>query len=638
MKVKLHTLSLNPLPVLRFIPAFVFLLVFAGIQSLAQSERDDIPEKYKWNLQDLYSSDEAWKEAREDLAGKLDKVGQYKGTLTASSENLLSCLQYLSSVSKEAERLYGYAAKKSDQDTRVSKYSAMRQELQQMLTDFSSEAAFIEPEILSMEWSTVEQFINEQEGLNDYKIYLDNLFRKVEHQLSEEEEKILALSGMISENTASVYRTFSNAEMPYPTVVLNDGTEALLDKSGYSKYRAVENRADREKVFDAFWSVHEDFEASFGDMLYGNVKSNIFYARSRDYNSSLERALDVNNIPTGVYHSLIENVNNNLGTFHRYLKLKKRILKVDTLKYSDLYAPVVGGIDLEYSYEEATELLIDAVNPLGEDYVDVVKRAVTERWIDVYPTRGKRSGAYSSGSAYDVHPYILLNYNGRWEDVSTLAHEMGHTMHSYYSNKYQSYPLAGYSIFVAEVASTFNEALLMDKMMNEISDEDARLSLLMSYLDAFKGTLFRQTQFAEYELLIHEKAEQGVALTGDLFTELYGSILKKYYGHEQGICHIDEPVTREWAFIPHFYYNFYVYQYSTSFTASMALAEKVLNEEEGAVEKYIDFISAGGSDYPINVLRKAGVDMTTSEPFDKTMDAMNSVMDEIERILDEQER
>jgi oligoendopeptidase F len=310
------------------------------------------------------------------------------------------------------------------------------------------------------------------------------------------------------------------------------------------------------------------------------------------------------------------------------------MLGVETLKYSDVYAPVVKDVELKYTFDQAKELVLDAVKPLGENYNRVVKEAFENRWMDVYPTPGKRMGAYSNGSAYDVHPYILLNFNGQYDDVSTLAHELGHTMHSYYSNKNQPYPTADYSIFVAEVASTFNEALLIHKMLKEIKDKDIRLSLLMNYLDGIKGTVFRQTQFAEYELRIHEKAEQGEPLTGDVLSQLYGDILKKYYGHDKGVCHIEDLYTVEWAYIPHFYYNFYVYQYATSFTASTALSEKVLSGEKGAFEKYIEFISAGGSDYPISILKKAGVDMTSPEPFNKTIAVMNRTMDEIEAILD----
>jgi oligoendopeptidase F len=313
------------------------------------------------------------------------------------------------------------------------------------------------------------------------------------------------------------------------------------------------------------------------------------------------------------------------------------MLGVDTLKYSDLYAPAVKGIDLKYSYEQAQKLIIDSLKPLGRDYQKIVKKAFEDRWIDVYPTPGKKMGAYSNGSAYDVHPYILMNFNGQYDDVSTLAHELGHTMHSYYSNTNQPYATADYPTFVAEVASTFNEALLISKMLQEVKDDDTRLSLLMNYLEGIRLTVFRQTQFAEFELKIHEMAERGEPLTGDVLTKLYGDILNKYYGRDRGICQIDDLYNIEWAYIPHFYYNFYVYQYSTSFTASTALSEKVLSDEKGEVEKYINFISSGGSDYPIALLKKAGVDMTTREPFDKTMTVMNRTMDEIEAILAKKE-
>ncbi|MHC4569505.1 MAG: oligoendopeptidase F, partial [Planctomycetota bacterium] len=477
-----------------------------------------------------------------------------------------------------------------------------------------------------------DAFMRQEPGLKVYSMAIQDILRMKAHTLSDKEEKILAEAGLMAGGPSSIYSVFSNAELPYPEIELSDGTKAKLTKAGYGRYRAVPNRTDRESVFNAFWTTFDKFKATFGTQLYSNVKKNMFYARTRGYESSLHSALDKNNIPTEVYLALIENVTENLDSFHRYLGLKKRMLDVEQLKYSDVYAPVVKGIDLKYTYEEGKELVLDAIKPLGDDYRRVIAKAFEERWIDIYPSPGKRSGAYSNGSAYDVHPYILLNYTDQYQDVSTVAHELGHTMHSYYSNKKQPYATADYSIFVAEVASTFNEALLIHKMLEEITDDDARLSLLMNYLDGLKGTVFRQTQFAEFELRMHEKAEHGEPLTGDALTELYGEILKKYYGHEKGICHIDDLYTVEWAYIPHFYYDFYVYQYSTSFTASTALAEKVLGKEAGAVEKYIEFLSAGGSDYPIALLKEAGVDMTTAGPFNKTMAAMNRTMDEIEAI------
>ena len=628
----LKTLKNIALPVILLIIAFEF-------NAKAQNhERAEIPDQYKWNLKDLYASDADWQKAKNEIAGEFDQILQYKGKLSESSAELLSCMDFQTKISKVMSRLYSYASLKSDEDTRISENVAMEQELQQLFTGFSAKASFIEPEIVSMDSSTVEKFIKEQPGLQPYGMYLRNLLRRKAHTLSENGEKILAQASLMSSSPSSIYRTFSNAEMPYPTITLSDGSEAYLDKSGYSKYRALPNRADRELVFNSFWKAYGKFEGTYGEDLYANVKTHMFYARTRKYPSCLASALDYNNIPTEVYTNLIDNVNKNLGTFQRYLKLKKRMLGVDTLKYSDVYAPVVKDVDLHYTYEQAQQLILDALQPLGDEYLNVIKKAFNNRWIDVFPSPGKRSGAYSNGGVYDVHPYILTNFNGQYEDVSTLAHELGHTMQSYFSNKNQPYPLADYSIFVAEVASTFNEALLIHKMLNNIKDDNVKLSLLMNYLDNFKGTFFRQAEFAEFELRMHQMAEAGTPLTGKVLTKLYGDIQRKYYGQDKGICYINDKYNMEWAFIPHFYYNFYVYQYATSFTASTALAEKVLNHEKGATEKYMEFLSAGGSDYPISELKKAGVDMTTSDPFNKTMEAMNNIMDEIETILDKKKK
>jgi oligoendopeptidase F len=612
----------------------IVLLAFSQSPALSQTrERSEIAAQYKWNLKDLYPSDEAWNKAKEEIAARFDEVTKYKGKLTSSASTLLACLELDSQISKELGRLFCYASMKSDEDTGNSKYLGFKQEMQQLSTNYNSKTAFITPEITELDKQQIDDFMEQQPGLKIYKMDLYNILRMKAHTLSESGEKLLAEAGLMADSPSSIYGVFSDAEMPYPEIKLSDGTTARLTKAGYSRYRAVPNRSDREAVFNAFWGAFNKFKGTFGTDLYAEVKKDMFYARARNYESSLQSALDKNNIPTEVYTNLIKNVTDNLDSFYRYLKLKKRMLGVETLEYSDIYAPVVKGIDLQYTYDEAEKLVLDALAPLGPDYRRVVEEAFKQRWIDVYPSPGKRSGAYSNGEAYDVHPYILLNYNGQYEDVSTLAHELGHTMQSYYSNKTQPYPTADYPIFVAEVASTFNETLLIDKMLEEIKDDDTRLSLLMNYLDGIKGTVFRQTQFAEFELRMHEMAERGEPLTGDVLTKLYGDILKKYYGNDKGICHIDDLYTVEWAYIPHFYYNFYVYQYATSFTASTALAEKVLAKEKDAVKNYIDFLSAGGSEYPIGLLKKAGVDMTTAEPFQKTMAAMNRTMDEIEAIL-----
>ena len=599
-----------------------------------KNNREEIPNKYKWELKDIFKSDIEWRKDVDSLKSELQKLEKFKGTLTKSSSNLLNALKLETKLSKEASKIYLYAGLNSDLDTRNMKYSGMKQELEQIFSNFAAKTAFMEPEILSSEQGTIEGFITEEPGLEIYRMKLKDMFRTKAHTLSEPEERIMALTNMVTSVPESIYGTFSNAEMPKPEVTLSDGKTIALGSAEYSKYRASVNREDREKIFKTYWNNFEKFKASYGEMLYGNVKADIFNFRAKHYKSSLEASLYPVNIPTEVYHSLINNVNKELPAFHRYLKIKKRMLGVDTLEYYDLYAPVVKGIDLKYTYDEAVKIVMDALKPLGEDYLKTVKKAISNQWIDVLPTEGKRSGGYSNGAFYDGHPYILLNYTNLYNDVSTLAHELGHTMQSYYSNKMQPYPLADYTIFVAEVASTFNEVLLFNYVIKTVKDDDVRLSILMNWLDCFKGTLFRQTQFAEFELEIHEEAEKGNSLTGDDFSRIYNKIVRKYYGEDKNICHIDDYINTEWAFIPHFYYNFYVYQYSTSFTASVSLAEKVMSGDKKALKNYLNFLSAGCSDYPIELLKRAGVDMTTEEPFKKAIGAMNKVMDEIENILD----
>jgi oligoendopeptidase F len=612
----------------------VSLLSLISMNSYCQKSRSEIADKYKWDLSGIYKSDAEWRAAKDAISLKLKDVEQYKGTLTKSAANLLKCLEFNSQLNKEATRLYLYAGMNSDLDTRNMNFTGMKQELQQMFSEFGAKSAFIQPEILTADWSVIDNFIKSEPKLEPYRMGLDNLFRTKKHTLSEKEERIMALSGMIGGVPQSIYNVFSNAEMPAPEVTLSDGKKVRLTGTAYGSYRTLPNREDRKKIFEAYFNNLEKFKAVYGEMLYGNVQKDIFQAKARNYESSLESALYPNNIPVGVYHSLVDNVNKNLSAFHRYLSIKKRMMGVDTLKYLDLYAPVVKDVDLKYTYEEASKLVLEALKPMGQDYVATVKRAIDERWIDVFPTPNKQSGAYSNGSIYDGHPYVLMNYYGSYSDVSTMAHELGHSMQSYLSNKKQPYPLADYQIFVAEVASTFNEVMLFNYMIKNETNDDIKLSLLMNWLDGFKGTLFRQTQFADFELKIHEAAEKGMPLTGESMSKMYMDMVKSYYGSDKGICKIDKYIEMEWAYIPHFYYNFYVYQYSTSFTASIALAEKVMSGDPNALKRYIEFLSAGGSDYPIELLKKAGVDMTSAEPLDKTIASMNKVMDEIEKILD----
>ena len=598
-----------------------------------QQERAQVPDRYKWDLSKIYPSDQAWRAAKDALVAELPKLAAYKGTLGSSPQKLAEALELASRLSKEFSRIYVYASMMSDQDTRVSTYQGMQQEMTQVGATFGAEVAFVEPEILKVDRATIDTFVAAEPRLKLYRLYLDDILRRAAHTGSEAEERLLANASVMSGTAGNIYGILSDADFPYPSVTLSDGKTVRLDSSNFSVYRGVANRDDRQKVMAAFFNALGGFRGTFGATLNGEVQSHEFYAKARKYNTALEASLDGPNIPASVYMRLIDGVNKSLPTFHRYLALRKKMMGLPELHYYDLYAPLVSSVDLTYSADEAQTHVMAALAPLGSDYAAAAARAFNERWIDLFPNPGKRAGAYSNGGAYDVHPYMLLNYNGKYDDVSTLAHELGHTMHTYYSNKTQPYALASYPIFVAEVASTFNEALLIDHMLKSIKDDKTKLSLLGSYLENIKGTVFRQTQFAEFELRVHEMAEKGEPLTGDVLSKLYAEITKKYYGHDKGICIVDDYVAHEWAFIPHFYRNFYVFQYATSFTASAALSEKVLSGDAAATKRYLAFLGSGGSKYPIDLLKDAGVDMTTDEPLTLTMQKMNRVMDEMERLI-----
>ena len=598
-----------------------------------ERDRTRIPDCYTWNTSDLYASDQAWREAKSRLVSEIPALAGYRGRLGISGRTLLECLTALSHISKEHARLSVYANLIADADTRLSGPLAMVQEMSQIGSEIAAATAFVQPDILALGGDRIDAFIREEPGLTIYRHDLDDILRRKDHTGTAGEEKILADATLMADGPDSIYGIFSNADFPFPEVVLSDGKAIRLDKAAFSLYRSVPNRRDREAVFHTYFSSLHAYRRTFGAQLYAQVKRDMFSARARKYSSCLHSALDSDHIPVDVYTTLLRNVREHLDTFHRYLTLRKALLGLDELHYYDLYCPIVPRFDLEYSYEEAQEHVLASLAPLGDEYRAVVKTAFDRRWVDVSPGDGKRSGAYSNGAAYDVHPYILMNYNGKYDDVSTLTHELGHTMHSHLSNTHQPYPTSRYSIFVAEVASTLNEALLLEHMLATIDDDALKLSLLGNYLDGIRGTVFRQTQFAEFELRIHEMAEGGETLTGDELDLVYGNLTREYYGQDQGICIVDDEINTEWAHIPHFYYNFYVFQYATSFTASAAISERILAGDQDAVRRYMDLLASGGSDYPIVLLKNAGVDMTSAEPFMLTMRKMNRVMEEMEKIV-----
>jgi oligoendopeptidase F len=604
------------------------------IPGLAQErERSATPDRYKWNLAEIYPSNDAWRAAKDKVAADLPALGQYRGKLGASAATLADALDRLYALDKELSRVYVYASMLSDQDTRDSTHQGMTQEMVQLASSFSAQAAYVEPEILRLPAGASAKFIAAEPRLRTYRFYLEDIARRAAHTLSDSEEKILADAGPLAGSASNIYNIFTNADFPYPTITLADGRSLKVNQAGYNEVRASSNRQDREKGMAAFFTALSGFSRTVGTTMNSSLQKAQFFSKTRKYGSSLEASLDGPNIPVSVYTRLVDGVNANLGSFHRYLQLRKRMMGVSELHYYDLYAPLIPSVDLKYTPEESQQLILTAMTPLGAEYSSVLKRAFAERWIDIYPGPGKRSGAYSNGGAYDVHPYILMNFNGKYDDMSTMAHELGHTMHSYLSNKTQAYPLASYPTFVAEVASTFNESLLIDYMLKTIKDDNARLSILGSYLENIKGTVFRQTQFAEFELRMHEMAQKGQPITGEALAKLYLDITKRYYGHDKGVAVVDDYVANEWSFIPHFYRDFYVFQYATSFTASEALAAPVKAGNAEAIKKYLAFISAGGSKYPIDLLKDAGVDMTTDVPLNLTIKEMNRVMDQMEKIL-----
>jgi len=603
------------------------------------AERADVPEKYKWNTADLYPTEEAWAKHAADISARIPGIADFKGKLGESAAGFYSALDAILGINKDLDRLATYASMRSDEDTRVGKTREMKQTAEDIAVKYFAAKSFLRPEILALGRGKVMGFVSEDKRLAPYKPWLEDLLRYEAHTLTASEEKIAAQAALMADGPSSVYGIFTNADLPYPEVTLSNGEKVRLDASAYTKYRSVPNRADRDTVFHAFWSRYKEFERTLGTTLNAQVKAHQFDKEVHKFDSCLEAAIFDSNIPPAVYKQLIADVHTNLPALHRYLKLRKRMMDVPTLRYEDLYASVVKKVELRYDAEQAKALVLDAVSPLGPQYAADLKMSYDDRWVDFTPTTGKKSGAYSTG-VYGVHPYQLQNFTGTYEEVSTLAHESGHSIHTFLSDKNQPYVTHDYKIFVAEVASTLNENLLLHRVLGQTKDRDTRLFLLGSYLDGLRTTLFRQTLFAEFELRIHEMAEKGDALTGEKLSALYLSLLKQYYGDAEGVCKIDDLYGIEWAYIPHFYYDFYVYQYATSIMASATIAaemraEAAAGKPAATRDAYLKMLSSGSSLYPIDLLKGVGVDLTTSVPFNSAIKEMNATMDEMEKLLAE---
>lgn len=586
----------------------------------------------EWDLADLYADGAAWEAAVTELESRLPSLGEYGGSLAEGPVRLRRCLDAYFDALKELRRIRTWANLRFDEDTRLARSAELHQRAGLLATRFEEETSFLRPEIVGLGRETVERWLVEEPGLGTYRHFLDDLLRLAPHILSREEERIVAAAGLLTDAPYSTYSMLANADLPWPTVTLVDGTEVRLDPPGYAKYRAAAEREDRRRVFDAFWAVWREYARTFGTLLFGALKRDLFHARARRYRGALSAALDPDHIPERVYRTLIEEANAGLPVLHRYFTLRARMLGLERLEYHDIYPPLVEA-DLGFPIGEAKRLLIEAVRPLGEEYAGLLRAGLGGAWMDAFPRPGKRAGAYMAGSAYDVHPYVLLNYVDDYDSVSTLAHEWGHAMHAWLSNRGQPFVDADYPIFLAEVASTFNEALLLDRVLAEARGEAERLYYLGHALEQLRGTFFRQAMFAEFELEIHEEVERGGAPSGERFSQLYGEILRRYHGHDEGVVRIDEAFAVEWAYIPHFYYNFYVYQYATCLAASSLLAEGVRTSEPGVAEAYLGLLRAGGSEYAYPALLAAGVDLAAPEPYRVLLGRMTRIMDEIEEIL-----
>lgn len=594
-------------------------------------KREEVPFERTWRLEDIFPVDEHWHQELEEVRNILPVFNDYKGKLGESAQNVLEILALQNHVSERIGKLYTYAHMRYDQDTTNSLYQAINSKAEMLITQASSAMSFIVPELLTIEENKLKQFIEEKDELKEYEHLLNEINRRRPHVLSEKEEVLLAEASEVMGNPAQTFGMLNNADLTFPTIKDEDGNDVELTHGRYMRFMESSDREVRKAAFTAMYETYGSFKNTFSSTLTGAIKRHNFSAKVRKYDSARQAALDKNNIPEQVYDNLVEAINQRLPLLQRYVKLRKKVLQLEELHMYDLYTPLVKDIDMKIPYEEAQEHVLKALAPLGDEYVKVLKEGFKNRWIDVEENKGKRSGAYSSG-AYGTNPYILMNWQNNLNNVFTLAHELGHSLHSYYTRENQPYQYGDYSIFVAEVASTCNEALLNDYLIENSQDPKEKLFLLNHFLEGFRGTVFRQTMFAEFEHDIHVKSQEGEALTAEKLTELYYRLNQKYFGED---VLLDEEIGLEWARIPHFYYNYYVYQYATGYAAATSLAAQIQKEKQPAVDRYLNFLKAGSSDYPIEVLKQAGVDMTEKAPILAALDVFEEKLNEMESLLGE---
>ncbi|HKU85113.1 MAG TPA: M3 family oligoendopeptidase [Casimicrobiaceae bacterium] len=603
----------------------------------AGQDRAAAPARYKWDLSEIYASDAAWDASRADLAADVAKLTAAKRERFATPAELFDALALQDRIGERASRVSVYANLRRDIDTRDGRGQQMREQAREARVAATAAAAWIRPAILALGADGVRTFVARDPRLVPYRHPLDDALRYAGHTLDVKGETLFAQTDLFANTGESVFSVFTNAEMPWPTVALANGEKVLLDTSAYEKLRESPNRDDRIAVFKAFWTAYGHYSATLGATLNGQIQAHAFRKTARNFGSSLEASLFEDNIPVAVYSQLVADARRNLPTLHRYLRLRARLLGLADLRYEDLYTPIVPTYVRSFTPDDAATLVVRAVAPLGREYASVLEAGLAARWTDWYPAPGKRSGAYST-MVYGLHPFQLQNFTGKYAEVSTLAHESGHSMHSYLAARAQPHATWRYPTFIAEVASTLNENLLVQVMLAQAQSDDERLFLLGSELELLRQTLFRQVLFAEFELHIHDRVEKGEPLTGENLKALYLDLVRTYYGHDAGVCTVDALYANEWTYVAHFYYDFYVFQYATSVVASMALADGI--REEARVggtsarrDGYLGMLRAGGSKYAYDMLRDAGVDLATPAPFDAAMREMNAIMDRIEAIV-----
>jgi len=591
-------------------------------------KREDIAEEYRWQLEDIYKNQAEWEKDFNRVKELIEQIGPYQGRVGESAETLKQVLEILNEMQRKGDNLYVYSRMRRDEDNSNAEYQTLFDRAEGLSVQSSSAVAFVVPELLAMSREQVKEYEKAEPELAVYAHYFDELFRRKEHILGEKEERLLAMSADLSSASNNIFTMLNNADIKFPHIRDENGQEVELTKGRYGRFMESRDRRVRKDAYEGLYSSYKSLINTLAATLSSSIKRDIFYARARNYPSALHAALDQDNVPVEVYNQLITSVNNHLDSMYHYMKIRKKLLQVDPLYMYDIYVPLVADFDMKVTYEEAKEKTLQGLKPLGEEYLSVLRQGYQGRWIDVYENKGKTSGAYSWGT-YDTHPYVLMNYDDKLDDLFTLAHEMGHSLHSYYSNQTQPYVYSQYSIFVAEVASTVNESLLIDHLLKNTDNPQEKMYLLNHYLEQFRGTVYRQTMFAEFEKITHERVEAGDALTPETLGEMYLELNKKYYGPE---VEMDDNICVEWARIPHFYSAFYVYKYATGFSAATAIKQSILEEGQPAVDRYLNFLKSGSSDYPINLLQKAGVDLTTPEPVEKALSYFSKLLDEFEKL------